>query len=946
MKGLALPPSASAESHQVFKELRLSGLWLIWALALMAGLYGFLSIERAAITQKTLEIARFTDAVVFLEKINDTLTLDSISRTTLPGVLWTRYRDGLLSQGETVLSTMTNNDDFLSGKKRAVLLETSSLFDHFRKEIISSGPVSDLVNTDHRLMVLSTELSGWATNQRTTFFQKIRLLDFERTIIILATTLGGLIYLYQKSRLHRKITRQNRFHQALSRIDQLILTLPDMDHLLPEACQIVVEEGGLLLARFIKMDPLSGEGTVLTHFGNATENFIRRKHSSDPANPEKNPLWTELLEKKQTIVWNQLEEQIKNPSLLQTLRENGILSIAASPVLLDRDMFGALIVYSNQQDYFDPELIKLVDVLTQNITFAIENRRKDDERALREEEVSRLSLFDSLTGLPNRRLFQDRLNQTINRHLRSKGRFGVGILDLDGFKLVNDRLGHQSGDELLVKVSERLRGVLRGTDTLARLGGDEFGIVFSVLEGEKEAAIFDRVIASLALPIPLGKELATVGGSLGITIIPPDEGGDESLIKHADLAMYVVKEHGKNGWEVFQPIMSRSLENAHRMKEELARSFKEKRFSIDYQPQVEMTSGKIEGMEALLRWNHPDRGQMKSEEFIGVLEGCDLIIDVERWVLEEILSHIPIWAKQNICPRVRMNVSSRHLLSGSFIEDLRSAFSHHPDIRPQSLELDVSETRSFQEIRKVKEVFDECRRFGVAITISHIGTDHGSLSYIQTLGIDRVSIDQKFVRKLPKSPQDMAIVASLVTSAQLLLIDVIGEGIETEEEGHLLLKWGCRIGQGFAIAHPMSAENIPEWHRQYQPFESWTKWNKVPWEPKDYPLLMAKEAARVFYENFISGIGIPGETRVEWIDSHRCLQGRWIDGNGALRYGDTKEFREYKEAHESLHEHIRQAISARDREDHPAFEALKSAIREINQDLIRRIDRIWNLDQG
>jgi len=915
-------------------------------MSLMAGVYAFLSIERADISRKTLEIARFTDAVIFLEKINDTLTLNSVTKATLPGVLWSRYRDGLISQGKTILNTMTANDDFLSEKKRIVLLKTFSLFNHFRKEIISSGPVSDLVNTDHQLMVLTTELSGWATNQRTLFFQKIRFLDFERAIIILAAASSGLIYLYQKSRLHQKITRQNRFHQAISRIDQLILTLPDMGHLLPEACKIVVEEGGILLARFIKMDPLSGEGTVLTHFGKATEDFIRRKHSSDPATPDNNPLWIELLEKKQPIVWNHLEEQIQNPSLLQTVRENGILSIAASPVLLDREMFGALIVYSDQKDYFDPELMKLIDILTQNITFAIENRRKDDERALREEEVTKLSLFDSLTGLPNRRLFQDRLNQTINRHLRSKGRFGVGILDLDGFKLVNDRLGHQSGDELLVKVSERLRGVLRGTDTLARLGGDEFGIIFSDLEGEKEAAIFDRVISSLALPIPLGKELATVGGSLGITLIPPDEGGDESLIKHADLAMYMVKEHGKNGWELFQPMMSRSLENAHRMKEELARSFQEKRFSIDYQPQVEMTSGKIEGLEALLRWDHPDRGRLKSEEFIGVLEGCDLVVEIERWVLEEILSHIPLWAGQNICPRVRMNVGSRHLLSGTFVEDLRSAFSRHPDIHPQSLELDVSETKSFQEINKVKDVFDECRRFGVGITISHIGTDHGSLSYIQTLGIDRVSIDQRFVRKLPKSPQDMAIVASLVTSAQLLLIDVIGEGIETEEEGLLLLKWGCRIGQGFAIAHPMAPEKIPEWHKQYRPFESWAKWNKVPWEPKDYPLLMAKEAARVFYENFNSGIGTPGETRVEWTDSHRCLQGRWIDGNGTLRYGNTPEFQEYKDAHESLHAHIREAISARDREDHTSFETLKNSIREINQELIRRIDQIWNLDQG
>ena len=912
----------------------------------MMGLYAFLSIERASINRKALEIARFTDAVVFLEKINDTLVLNSVTQTGLQGVTWTRYRDGLIVQGKTVLSTMKDNDHFLSAQKRSVLLETISLFNHFRRDLISSRPLADLVNTDRRLMILSAELSGWATNRRTTFFQKIRLLDFERGIIILAAASCGLFYLYQKSRLHQKITRQNRFHQAISRIDQLILTLPDVERLLPEACRIIVEEGGLLLARFIKLDPLSGEGSVLAHFGKATESFIHRKHSSDPGNPDNNPLWTELLKNKQQIVWSNLEEQIRNPSLLQTLRENAILSVAASPVLVDDQLFGALIVYSDQKNYFDPELMKLVDILTRNITFAIKNRKKENERTLREEEVTRLSLFDPLTGLPNRRLFQDRLNQATNRHLRSKGRFGVGILDLDGFKQVNDRLGHQSGDDLLVQVSERLRGVLRGTDTLSRLGGDEFGIIFSELEGEKETAIFDRIISSLASPIPLGKELVTVGGSLGITIIPPDEGGDENLIKHADLAMYMVKEHGKNGWEIFHPMMSQSLENAHRTKEELVRSFKEKRFSIYYQPQIEMTSGKLEGVEALLRWDHPERGHLKSEEFIGVLEGCELIIDVERWVLEEILSQIPIWAEQNICPRVRMNIGSRHLLSGTFAEDLRSAFSRHPDVRPQSIEIDLSETKSFQEVQKVKAVFDECRRFGVAISISHIGTDHGSLSYIQTLGIDRVTIDQRFVQRLPKSPQDMAIVASLVTSAQLLLIDVIGEGIETEEEGELLLKWGCRIGQGFAIAHPMPAEKIPEWHRQYRPFDSWAQWNQVPWEPKDYPLLMAKEAARVFYENFISGIGTPGETRVEWTDSHRCLQGRWIDGNGSLRYGNTTEFKKYKDAHEYLHSQIREAISARDREDHPRFSALKNSIREINRELIRSLEQIREIDQG
>jgi len=520
----------------------------------------------------------------------------------------------------------------------------------------------------------------------------------------------------------------------------------------------------------------------------------------------------------------------------------------------------------------------------------------------------------------------------------------VGILDLDGFKTVNDRLGHQAGDTLLIQVSERLKGVLRGTDTLARLGGDEFGIIFTNLEKEKGWAIFERIINSLALPFNLGAENASIGGSLGITMIPPDEGSDETLLMHADLAMYQVKEHGKNGWGFFEPAMTEALENPHKIKKELEPSLQEDRFVIYYQPQVEMASGRLVGVEAVLRWDHPDRGLLDTESFIEVLEGSELALDLGKWVLEQILSQIQYWKDQRFSPKVHMHIGSRYLLSGSFIKDLHEAFSRHPGIQPQTLELDIRETKWFHEIQKVKSIFNACRLFGMLISIGNIESKFGSIADIQSLGVDRVTIDQKFVRNLPKGPQDMAIVASLVTTARLLVIDVIGEGIETEEEGNLLLKWGCSIGQGVAIAPPMLPEKIPDWTKQYRPFDSWSHWKDVPWDPKIYPLLMAREAAKVVFRNMMEGLETPGEMRVEWTNSHRCLQGRWIDRDGESLYGQTLEFKEYREAHEHLHSLMREALVARDTGATQTLVELKRSIREVVEDLNRRLDQILSLD--
>ena len=905
--------------------------------------YFFLSAESLRLNRWITQTTRFSDALSSLENVTNLFLLNTLSERNVFPFSSAAYRNGLLIQGKAVLSTMQDNASFLSPGDRGPLMRTSRLFDELRGAFDHKAPIDSLTWQDRRLVLLFTRLSGRSSESRILLFRKLLLLNLLRGALLLTVLLGGGSFFLQKMRTLHKTSQQNRFYQALSRIDRLILSLPGVESLLSETCQIIVEEGGVSMARFIARDAGSQKGLLLAQFGHVSEEFERFEVSSDPSVPGGRGLWGETIRSSGPVIWNAISEKLEDIQIRELYVQSGIQSGASFPVYRAGTLFGALLVHSGDPYFFDSSLVELIGALVENLSFAIDNRDRETERLQREAEYTHLSLFDPLTDLPNRRLFQDRAGQAIERYRRRNEPFALGILDLDGFKLVNDRLGHPAGDRLLSLAADRLKGILRATDTLARLGGDEFGLLLSNLEKKEGAVLFDRIICSLSLPFSLGEEIISISGSFGVTAVPPDEGDAETLLKHADIALYQVKEHGKNGWQAFSPLMAQSLDNQHRTQAELAASLQENRFSYYYQPQVELRSGKVVGVEALLRWNHPEKGLQEARTFMKTLEDCEAVLDVERWGLDEILRQSEIWSRQGLHLRIRMNIACRTLLSGKFPDDLKSAFRRFPDVSPSILELEISDAKLFRDIRKVKEIVDDCRTLGVSLSIGNIGTEQGSLTYMQTLGIDRVTIPQKLVQNLGKSANDMAIIASLVTSARLLLVDAIGEGIETEQEGLLLLQWGCQTGQGNAISPPLPPGEIPGWIGQYRNFPSWSEWKNPPWGLTDYSLLMAKEAAHVFYANFLSGIDIPGETRPEWTDSHRCMQGRWIDGDGEKIYGRTQEFRSYRQAHEHLHDLVREALATRDRGETERFAILKEEIRLTNQSLIQYIEHLQNM---
>jgi len=443
-------------------------------------------------------------------------------------------------------------------------------------------------------------------------------------------------------------------------------------------------------------------------------------------------------------------------------------------------------------------------------------RRKEDE-----ERLVHLAFHDTLTDLPNRRTFKLKIEETLARASRNPGcRFAVGILDLDGFKEVNDRLGHPAGDDLLVQVSGRLKSVFRETDTLSRLGGDEFGLLLPEIENEE--AFFDRIMKTLREPFGIGSEQVTISGSLGATFFPPDRPDADLLLSHADLALYRVKTRGRNGWAPFQQEMEEAIELRHLVLTEFERALSKGELLLHYQPQVKMTTGEVVGVEALVRWNHPERGLLLPSEFIDVVEKSELIASLGHFVLKDALAQQKRWKEEGLNLRISVNIGARHFLSESFQEDLERVAACHGSC-PMTLELEVTETEALKDLSQAQAVIEKCRILGVAVSLDDFGTGQASLTSLQNLSVGEIKIDQGFALKVRTSQKDRAIVSSLVVVGRLMEIDVMVEGVETEEDGRALIDMGCELAQGYGIARPMPAEAIPEWIATWKPFESWTR---------------------------------------------------------------------------------------------------------------------------
>ncbi|MEY2874974.1 MAG: hypothetical protein RLZZ373_2345, partial [Pseudomonadota bacterium] len=432
-------------------------------------------------------------------------------------------------------------------------------------------------------------------------------------------------------------------------------------------------------------------------------------------------------------------------------------------------------------------------------------------------ELDHVAHYDVLTGLPNRRLLSDRLQQMILRADRHGWQSAVCVLDLDEFKRINDQHGREVGDRFLLGIAENVKAVLRGEDTLARLGGDEFVVLLSEL-GSAEAGVqvLERILDTVRQPIQVGEHHLSTSASIGASLYPADHADPDTLLRHADHAMLLAKQGGKNRYQLFDPETDRltqlRLEQLHQLEE--AMNLDE--FVLFYQPKVDLSNGQVIGAEALIRWRHPERGLLSPGEFLPCLHGSDLEQPLGEWVIKTALRQIETWAAQGLDLPISVNVSAHHLMRPDFCDRLALTLGRHPGVRPSNLELEVLETAAIADMQKAVDTLNQCLALGVGFSLDDFGTGYSSLTYLRKLPVQTLKIDQSFVRDMLTDQDDLSIVQGVIQLAAAFRRRVIAEGVETMEHGAALRAMGCHLAQGYGIARPMPAADLPGWCRQWQ----------------------------------------------------------------------------------------------------------------------------------
>jgi diguanylate cyclase (GGDEF)-like protein/PAS domain S-box-containing protein len=438
-------------------------------------------------------------------------------------------------------------------------------------------------------------------------------------------------------------------------------------------------------------------------------------------------------------------------------------------------------------------------------------------------QLERIAHFDALTNLPNRVLLADRLHQAMSQAVRRHQQLAVAYLDLDGFKTINDRHGHEAGDQVLITLAHRMKEALREGDTMARLGGDEFVAVLIDLEDTSASLpLLQRLLEVAALPVQLGDLSLQVSASVGVTFYPQTLDIDaDQLLRQADQAMYQAKVAGKNRCCVFDAAQDRNIRHHHESLERIRLALERREFVLHYQPKVNMRSGKVIGAEALIRWQHPEKGWMAPATFLPAIEDHALAVEVGEWVIDTALHQMALWYDAGLDLPVSVNISARQLQQGDFVERLQVILAKHPKARPNCLELEVLETSALNDMNQVSQVIDECHAMGVKFALDDFGTGYSSLTYLKRLRVAVLKIDQSFVRDMLDDPDDLAILQGVIGLAAAFKREVIAEGVETVAHGTALLQLGCDLAQGYGIARPMSPDRLPIWAATWKPDAAW-----------------------------------------------------------------------------------------------------------------------------
>jgi diguanylate cyclase (GGDEF)-like protein len=591
-----------------------------------------------------------------------------------------------------------------------------------------------------------------------------------------------------------RLEKQFNTLKILSDIDHLILSYPDLDVVLTKIFDTAHK---IISCDFIVITLLEKSDTTLgwTH--------IKEVSTNKPAYVEKVKIPDDELKRLLALEEVQFFDLIVQPlHCLEPVEKRGVKTVQVCPILLNGSLRGmfSLGYRENSTKAIDDSgpARDIIDRLAVALATAD-----------RDEKLYRQAHFDFLTGLPNRQLFNDRLQQHILRARRKNEKAAILYIDLDRFKNINDSLGHATGDMLLRKVADRMRGCVRETDTVSRLSGDEFVILMSNVSSPKDASnIAEHIIAEISKPYTLSAREIFISASVGIAVYPEDGVNNKELLARADTAMYHAKESGRGRFMFFEESMNREIVHRIEMETAMRHAILRDEFTLYYQPQVELSSGKVLAIEALIRWNHPELGLVLPSQFIPLAEECGLIEQLGEWVLKNACIQFHAWRENNIAPsRLAVNISSRQFMRENFIHILDKVINS-TRIEPRELELEITESLLLDESINTKAIFDKLGLMGVHLAIDDFGTGYSSLGYLKRFPVHTLKIDRAFTRDIPADEQATTLTLSIIAMAHALNMHVVAEGVETVEQFELLQLHRCDSVQGNYFSKAIPAEEM------------------------------------------------------------------------------------------------------------------------------------------
>ncbi|QIB65745.1 EAL domain-containing protein [Kineobactrum salinum] len=596
-----------------------------------------------------------------------------------------------------------------------------------------------------------------------------------------------------------KFARLTRIHTVLSQINSTIVRIHDRQALFEEACRIVVEHGRFGMAWIGTLDSETQAVTPGAQAAKAVEDEADRMLRTAQAQDEDSQgILREAIQRAKPTYCNDITPASGGGTWRRLALARGYHSVVVLPLFTHATVVGVFVLYATERNFFDANERSLLTELANDISFALEYIEKT-------EQASYLAYYDNLTGLSNRVMFHERLGQFIKTSERERERLAVLIVDLDRFKTVNDTLGRQAGDALIRELAQRLRVCVAEPVQLARAGADQFAMVLPDLKhaGEIARLIEGRLKECLEEPFLLDGEELRVSAKVGISLYPEDGRDAEALFLNAEMALKKAKSQGKR-YLFFDRNMSESVAQNLGLENRLRRALANEEFLLHYQPKVDLVTGVISGMEALIRWQSPDEGLIPPLQFIPLLEETGLILDVGHWVLERAAADLRSWQEQGVeVPGIAVNVSALQLRQADFVRQVKGAIQQGGSRLTLDLELTESMVMSDVEDSLVK--LRELRELGLGVAIDDFGTGYSSLSYIARLPIDVIKIDRSFIVKMIEHPDDMMIVSTIITMAHNMRLKVVAEGVDSTDQVDILHGMGCDEMQGYLFSKPVPA---------------------------------------------------------------------------------------------------------------------------------------------